>query len=721
MQKICKYLSFGAVALLIVYMSVASVLEKFYGTDAVMKWGYHSPVFLALWAAAALSGAVYLYFRIIKGRSRKRIPFSVIGIHLAFILILAGALVSHVTGEQGILHLREGDGPVREYSLDDGTVSALPFSVELKDFRIEYYHGSGAPSDYVSTIGVVSQDGDLEAAVAMNRIFRYMGYRFYQASYDDDGMGSTLSVSHDPAGVAVTYAGYVLLLLCMAGFFFQRDSGFRTALRQLSGKAAILAAAFLLPAFSAGAAASDGSAGAVSGKELPKHLPEETAREYGRMYVYYNDRICPMQTLARDFTMKLYGRSSYRGLSAEQVLTGWIFFHNSWQDTAVQDTGGSEKARMKARDREEAIMLVCSARLLKIFPYEDRDDKVTWYSSVDNLPYEMDEDQWIFVRKVMSLAGESIMKKDFSADAEIFGKIREYQRKTADGVLPDDARIAAERIYNALERPKAASMLCLVAGLFLFVIACFRRQDCRLSQVRKKGEDAVNAIAFILSVVLSVYLTAVFILRWYISGHIPMSNGFETMVLLAWNTMMLTVFMGKRFPLVRPFGFLLAGFALLVASFGESDPQITHMMPVLSSPLLSVHVMCMMISYTLLGLVMLNSLLALVRHYSSGETSLSGCALSRVVLYPAVFFLAAGTFLGAVWANVSWGRYWAWDPKEVWALITLLVYAFALHGGSLKAFRSPVFFHWFCLFAFLCVVITYFGVNFFLGGLHSYA
>ena len=708
MQKICKYLSFGAVALLIVYMSVASVLEKFYGTDAVMKWGYHSPVFLALWAAAALSGAVYLYFRIIKGRSRKRIPFSVIGIHLAFILILAGALVSHVTGEQGILHLREGDGPVREYSLDDGTVSALPFSVELKDFRIEYYHGSGAPSDYVSTIGVVSQDGDLEAAVAMNRIFRYMGYRFYQASYDDDGMGSTLSVSHDPAGVAVTYAGYVLLLLCMAGFFFQRDSGFRTALRQLSGKAAILAAAFLLPAFSAGAAASDGSAGAVSGKELPKHLPEETAREYGRMYVYYNDRICPMQTLARDFTMKLYGRSSYRGLSAEQVLTGWIFFHNSWQDTAVQDTGGSEKARMKARDREEAIMLVCSARLLKIFPYEDRDGKVTWYSSVDNLPYEMDEDQWIFVRKVMSLAGESIMKKDC--------------------VLPDDARIAAERIYNALERPKAASMLCLVAGLFLFVIACFRRQDCRLSQVRKKGEDAVNAIAFILSVVLSVYLTAVFILRWYISGHIPMSNGFETMVLLAWNTMMLTVFMGKRFPLVRPFGFLLAGFFLLVSHISAMDPQITHVMPVLQSPLLSVHVSVIMMSFALLSLTFVCGVAALVLSAVKGKGSVSATAeterlalLSRLMLHPAVALLAVGVFVGAVWANVSWGSYWSWDAKETWGLITLLVYAVAVHDASLPFLRRAKGYHVYMVCAFLTIIMTYFGVNYFLGGMHSYA
>ena len=721
MQRICKCLSFGAVALLIIYMAVASVLEKFCGTDAVMKWAYHSPVFVAFWALAALSGSVYLYFRIIKGRNWKRIRFATAGIHLAFVMILAGAFLTHICSEHGTLHLRKGDVPAHEFMLDDGTVSAFPFSVELKDFRIEYYHGSSAPRDYVSTIGILTGNEDIEAAIAMNKIFRYQGYRFYQASYDDDGIGSTLAISHDPAGVAVTYTGYALLLVCLAGFFFQRESGFRTALGQAFGKTAAIAAAFLLPVLSAGAFSGTGQKSDME-EYHPKHLPKETAREYGRMYIYYNDRICQMQTLARDFTMKLYGKPSYRGLTAEQVLTGWIFYYGSWRDTAGQDAGGT-KAGMKAMDREEVIMLLCSGRLLKIFPYEDREGKVTWYSSVDNLPYGMDEDQWLFVRKVMSLAGESIMKKDFEAAGEIFSKIRDFQRKTAADVLPSETCIVAERIYNGIERIKAAAVCCLTAGLLMFILACFSLPSCNPGRRTWSGaaEAAARGAAFVLSAMAFVYLTVILILRWYISGHVPMSNGFETMVLLAWHTMMLTVFVRKKFPLIQPLGFLLTGFALLVASFGSSDPQIARIMPVLSSPLLSVHVMCMMISYTLLGLAMLNGMLELVRYSVSGKPALRGYALSRVILYPAVFFLAAGTFLGAVWANISWGRYWAWDPKEVWALITLLVYAFALHGGSLKAFRSPVFFHWFCIIAFLCVVITYFGVNFFLGGMHSYA
>ena len=171
--------------------------------------------------------------------------------------------------------------------------------------------------------------------------------------------------------------------------------------------------------------------------------------------------------------------------------------------------------------------------------------------------------------------------------------------------------------------------------------------------------------------------------------------------------------------MIEPLGLLVAGFTMLVASLAGANPQITHLMPVLQSPLLSIHVLSMMISYTLFALVAMNGIMGLA--FPGKEASQRLMDISLVVLYPAVFLLTAGTFLGAVWANVSWGSYWAWDPKETWALITMLIYAAALHGGSLKAFRRPRFFHAFCILAFLAVLITYFGVNLFLGGMHSYA
>lgn len=702
-HKICRYLSFGTIALLIVYMAVSTVLEKVSGTAAAMEWGYHSPLFIAMWAVAAVSGAV-LYLI-----SARRLSVAVSGIHLAFVLILAGALLTHFGGRQGAMHLRTGEDAATEYLSEDMEVHPLPFSVSLKDFEVVYYPGTFSPTDYVSTLEIVDGGHSGELQVSMNRVGKYRGYRFYQSGYDEDAEGSTLSVSLDPAGIPVTYAGYSLLMLSLAGFFFQKGTGFRKALSRLSktGAAAVLMA---LPA---GLVSATASAASVSA-ELPGHLPEETAAAYGRMYVYYNGRVCPMQTFARDFTMKLYGRRSYGGLSPEQVLTGWIFHADSWVSTLEEAGDPGSRAGKKAREKQDLVMLVRTASILKTFPYVGEDGRPVWYSPVDRLPSDMDSGQWIFIRKVMSLAGEAVMKQDYGSAAAVFGKIREYQEKTAGEFLPSETRTAAERLYNAVERPKPVSMLCVSAGLVLFILY-------GLFPGVAAGRSLWRISATVLPALVFVYLTFILGLRWYVSAHVPMSNGFEVMLLLAWHTMMLGTFIQRKFPLILPFAFLLGGFALLVASIGESDSAIAYLMPVLSSPLLSIHVMSMMISYTLLGLVMLNSIMGLVRHRVSGESLSTSADVSLVFLYPAVFFLAAGTFLGAVWANVSWGSYWAWDPKEVWALITLLVYSFALHGKTLKVFGNPEFFHWFCILAFLCVIVTYFGVNYFLGGLHSYA
>ncbi|MCM1168433.1 MAG: cytochrome c biogenesis protein CcsA [Bacteroides sp.] len=189
---------------------------------------------------------------------------------------------------------------------------------------------------------------------------------------------------------------------------------------------------------------------------------------------------------------------------------------------------------------------------------------------------------------------------------------------------------------------------------------------------------------------------------------------------IAWFALLATLIFHRRLDFLLPLGFLVAGLAMLVSMMGSSNPQITPLMPVLSSPLLSVHVMLVMVSYTLFAFMMLNGMAGLWLHLNHKEASLRLSVVSRLMLYPAVFTLAAGIFVGAVWANVSWGRYWGWDPKEVWALITMLVYSFALHNKSFSAMNRPAAFHIFSIAAFLCVLITYFGVNFLLGGMHGY-
>lgn len=208
-----------------------------------------------------------------------------------------------------------------------------------------------------------------------------------------------------------------------------------------------------------------------------------------------------------------------------------------------------------------------------------------------------------------------------------------------------------------------------------------------------------------------------YLLRWYIGGRIPLSNGYETMQFLALCIMAFALLMSRRYRQALGFGFLLSGFTLLVSYLGEMNPQITPLMPVLVSPWLSLHVSVIMMSYALFAFILLNGVWALCVPREAERLM----TYSRLMLYPAVFLLTAGIFIGAVWANVSWGRYWGWDPKEVWALITMLIYALPLHATSLPWFRKPRFFHIYTIAAFLSVLITYFGVNFFLGGMHSYA
>lgn len=254
-------------------------------------------------------------------------------------------------------------------------------------------------------------------------------------------------------------------------------------------------------------------------------------------------------------------------------------------------------------------------------------------------------------------------------------------------------------------------MACICIGLICFIYYC----HCMASQ-KRTSRKAIIILNILLWIVFT-YLSAAICLRGYVSNHLPLSNGFETMQFMAWCTLLLTFLLQRKFAMLLPFGFLLCGLTLMVSMLGESNPQITQLMPVLQSPLLSIHVVVIMIAYSLLAFIMLNGVTAVILHQSQKECKEQIERLqiiSQIILYPAIFLLAIGIFIGAVWANVSWGRYWGWDPKEVWALITMLVYALALHPRSLPWFHRTMFFHVFCITAFITVLITYFGVNFLL-------
>ena len=748
-MKLLKRTAFSLLGILLLILTIATILEKIYGTDFVNEYIYSSVPFVILWGVTAITSLLY----IIKSKLHRQPVIFLL--HLSLLFILAGAFTTWIYGEQGTMRVRQGEQQT-SFTDSKGISHQLPFSITLNQFEIIYYIGTLAPMDFISHISVADKDchRQIQGKVSMNHIFSYQHYRFYQSGYSEDNEGSVFSVSHDPYGIGITYAGYTLLLLSTVFFFFSPQSRFRQLLKSpLLHRS--LTVILLLFAFSLN------SNFLKANSPSPKVLPREVAEHFGDLYILYNNRICPLQTFARDFTVKLYGSSSYKGLTPEEVLTGWLFYYDSWKNEPIIRIKSNEArklleiegnyARLKdyistineyklekmmnhirsgeqvtdKRGIEEAdekfniINLVCTGAMMKIFPCRNIAGKtLEWYSQSDQLPQDMDNDKWVFIRKSMSYVNEMIVMKKYNDACLLLEKIKKYQQKECDGLLPADNKFKAEKIYNQFDYSKSVAMACICIGLICFIYYC----HCMASQ-KRTSRKAIIILNILLWIVFT-YLSAAICLRGYVSNHLPLSNGFETMQFMAWCTLLLTFLLQRKFAMLLPFGFLLCGLTLMVSMLGESNPQITQLMPVLQSPLLSIHVVVIMIAYSLLAFIMLNGVTAVILHQSQKECKEQIERLqiiSQIILYPAIFLLAIGIFIGAVWANVSWGRYWGWDPKEVWALITMLVYALALHPRSLPWFHRTMFFHVFCITAFITVLITYFGVNFLLGGMHSYA
>lgn len=748
-MKLLKRTAFSLLGILLLILTIATILEKIYGTDFVNEYIYSSVPFVILWGVTAITSLLY----IIKSKLHRQPVIFLL--HLSLLFILAGAFTTWIYGEQGTMRVRQGEQQT-SFTDSKGISHQLPFSITLNQFEIIYYKGTLAPMDFISHISVADKDchRQIQGKVSMNHIFSYQHYRFYQSGYSEDNEGSVFSVSHDPYGIGITYAGYTLLLLSTVFFFFSPQSRFRQLLKSpLLHRS--LTVILLLFAFSLN------SNFLKANSPSPKVLPREVAEHFGDLYILYNNRICPLQTFARDFTIKLYGSSSYKGLTPEEVLTGWLFYYDSWKNEPIIRIKSNEArkileiegnyARLKdyistineyklekmmnhirsgeqvtdKRGIEEAdekfniINLVCTGAMMKIFPCRNIAGKtLEWYSQSDQLPQDMDNDKWVFIRKSMSYVNEMIVMKKYNDACLLLEKIKKYQQKECDGLLPADNKFKAEKIYNQFDYSKSVAMACICIGLICFIYYC----HCMASQ-KRTSRKAIIILNILLWIVFT-YLSAAICLRGYVSNHLPLSNGFETMQFMAWCTLLLTFLLQRKFAMLLPFGFLLCGLTLMVSMLGESNPQITQLMPVLQSPLLSIHVVVIMIAYSLLAFIMLNGVTAVILHQSQKECKEQIERLqiiSQIILYPAIFLLAIGIFIGAVWANVSWGRYWGWDPKEVWALITMLVYALALHPRSLPWFHRTMFFHVFCIAAFITVLITYFGVNFLLGGMHSYA
>lgn len=734
-MKILRYTSFGLMAVLVGLLLAASVVELLTDAATARALFYTAPYTIALWAVMAASALWLLAKRLYCRRQRATLL-----LHVAFALILCGALLTHLTGEKGRLELVVGEKATDGFVLDNGRVAHFPFAIRLLECHTDYYPGTQFAMDYVSCVELTGQnEPPLMATISMNNILRHRHYRFYQTSIGPNR--TLLTVAHDPWGIGVTYAGYALLLVSMSGFLFRRDGLLRTlfARKRLPRAALPLLLLLFVPA------------GTRSADTAPRTLQRGLAAKFSRLAVCYNDRVCPMQTLARDFCLKLYGRSDYRGLTAEQVLTGWIFYYDDWKNepmirikdeevrrrlgiegkyarlTDFYGAGGyrlngaavagtSRRALQEADEKAALAGMVCTGNMLKIYPCRSGagGDSTVWLSWTDDLPAGLVAEDWRFVRGSMEHVARCIAHGRNVEAAEVLDSIARFQRQRAGTAgLPSPVRFEAEILYNRLSHTRPLALTCLTVGLLAYAVGCLCRRR-RPALCRRQ-----TALLRIAAAAVLLFLTVVIVLRGYVAGHLPLTNGFETMLFMALCAAAVGLALARRSVFALPFGLLVCGLSLLVATMGAANPSVTPLMPVLASPLLSLHVVVIMAAYTLLAVMTLNSLTALLP--VSTDLASDFRRLNRRLLRPALLMLSAGIFVGAVWANHSWGAYWSWDPKETWALITLLVYAFPLHDASLPAFGRDKFFHIYILLAFATVLMTYFGVNFLLGGMHSYA
>mgnify|MGYP002761686272 FL=1 len=752
-----KKIIFILYILVLVCMAAATIVEKSQGTDYAHAHYYGAWWFILIWAVLAALGAFYIIKRKVKCAST-------LALHLSFIIILAGALLTHISAKRGMIHLRIGQ-PTDTYMAQDEEQGMkeekLPFSLCLQKFEAKMHDGTNAVADYSSKFTVIDGDDKSEGEVSMNNIYSHRSYRLYQSSYDEDGKGSVLAINADPYGIPVTYTGYALLFISLVWMLFDPKGGYRKLLKSPLLKKGALITALILSMGNIQTLHAESATGNLQNAVLPK----ETAEKFGELHILYNDRICPVQTFALDFCKKIYGARSYQGLTAEQVLSGWVFYGNTWAsepfikiksgemktamnlpDYASLNTffnremggytigqyvqeyynGQQDKFHQQAADIDGKIQIIMELRegiSLKVLPYTftknvkaTKDHSfikagtTTWFSPVDKLPQAVEHQHALYIRNVFSLLNGDVKAGNTSRVNEFFVKMKKYQEVSSGNSLPTATQYKAERINNAFPFATVLFMVNLTLGFIALFYTIYR--------MTKKREVKVLDIALpILLVVSFLALTFGLVLRWIISGNVPMSNGYESMLTVAWFVMLISILMQLRIRIVMVFGFLISGFFLLVSHINQMDPAIGQMMPVLNSPLLSMHVSIIMMSYALLSLTFICGIMGICMRSHGEELQ----ALSRVFLYPALTCMGFGIFIGAIWANVSWGNYWSWDSKETWALITFMIYAVVVHTQSLPVFRKPLAYHIYITLAFLSIVMTYFGVNYFLTGMHSYA
>lgn len=761
------------IVLLLIYafgLAVATFIEKYHGTATAKAMVYYSPLFFLLQFLLVVN----FIAATIKHQYLKRGKWGLMLTHFAFIIILLGALTSFLFGEEGILHLREGEtsNQIAVRTSDNTTFHTLPFSVELKKFTLTRYPGSASPSSYESEV-IVHVDGeDREERIFMNNVLDVKGYRFFQASYDQDEHGTILSVNRDVVGRNITYTGYLLLviglILCLVGkdSRFMRQSRRLKELRKATNVTVLLLALLAVPlSVNAGGKASPMLDAVQKYVVSPEH-----AALFGALPIQSGSgRMMPVNTFSSEILRKLHKSDKIGQLNSDQFLLSLLAMPDMWMRVpfialsnpelaAYYDLTDGECAYIQAFDSngnyklqeklEEAYNKMPAQRtrfdkdlmkldeqlnifhqlinhqMLNLFPKED-DPNHKWYAPGDDLSAFTGKDS-MFVSRIfdwyLGEVQEGLKSGDWAKADEVVGMIDTYQQAKNKTLDISPKRMQAELKYNKMDVFRYCKIGYLVLGGLLLVLSfamLFRRTRWMKVAVWLLGAGVL--------VVFHYHMFGMG-MRWYIGGYAPWSNSYETMVYVGWATVFAGLLFVRRSTITFALATLFGGIILFVSGLNWMDPEINPLVPVLKSPWLMFHVAVIVAAYGFFGISCLIGLTNMVMMSVAGKknkeilktriTELS--IVGEMALWVGLALMTVGTFLGAVWANESWGRYWGWDPKETWALITMVVYAVVTHLHLVKRWNSLWLFNLASVIAFASVLMTFFGVNYFLSGMHSY-
>lgn len=650
----------------------------------------------------------------------------------------------------------------------------LPFSLELKRFILERYPGSNSPSWYESLVVLHDQGVNEDHRIFMNNILKYKGYRFFQSSYDQDEQGTILSVNHDFWGTTITYFGYLLLALGIVLSIFNPRSRFRKLSAELAQLRASRKVASLAVLLAVSSALFPKTLNAQSSIPDSVYIDEHQAERFGELLVQDpGGRIKPLNSLGSELIRKISRKTNVLGQNSDQVLLGMIAFPEYWQTvpmirvshpeiqkilhlkepyvsfsgvidrTSVQNPYllaeyVNQAFQKKPADRNtfdtEVIRLdervnlcyqIYTGELLRVFPKHADPDR-TWYSPANSSKAFTGKDS-LFVASLFPVyvrtLREAAHTKNLKQPDELLNVLHDYQVKFGGDLVPSSVKIKTEILYNELNIfDRLGSVYGLIGFLLLILqfIAIFKpRLNLKLS-IR---------IATIIIVIAFITHLAGLIVRWYISGHAPWSNAYESLIYIAFASILAGLLFSRKSGMTLSVTALLAWLILFVAHLNWMDPEITNLVPVLKSYWLLIHVAVITASYGFLALGALLAfinlvMMALQTHKNLNSTGGIVAELTMVIemtLIIGLYMLTIGTFLGGVWANESWGRYWGWDPKETWALVSVLVYAFVAHMRMVPGLKGNYLFNLMSLLAFSSIIMTYFGVNYYLSGMHSYA